>query len=136
MAAKDHARVSPEGKAIGASTARFARLGRQLLDREGLSNLNLPGARDEMCASCACRPGTVPNGCLQTQLDFLKAVVDGKQFLCHAPLDGRMCAGYVAARAQQVATPMPEQITNLLAKHEYSPPDDDSASTNCGGAAA
>lgn len=34
--------------------------------------------------TCACQPGSVPNGCLQTQLDFLKAAAEGMPFLLAA----------------------------------------------------
>ena len=90
---------------MGKNAARLAALGAKLLASDGLVDLDLPMLRDEMCASCACRAGTVPNGCLQTQLDFLKSAADGKPFLCHAPLDGRMCAGWVRVRAAIVANP-------------------------------
>lgn len=109
---------------MGKTAARLAELGITRLQAEGLRDLNLPMLRDEMCKTCACRVGTVPNGCLQTQLDFLKSVVEGGKFLCHAPMDGRMCAGWVRARAEVVANPMPQQVVALLAKVEYSPPDE------------
>lgn len=120
----DHSRVSPAGKRLGASTARLAELGHQRLAAQGLTDLGLPTLRDEMCKSCACRAGTVPNGCMQTQLDFLKAAVEGRPFLCHAPADGRMCAGWARARAELVSRPLPAGMADLLAKHEYSPPDE------------
>lgn len=120
----DHPRVSEAGKKLGRSSARMAELGRQRLEAEGLTGLNLPGARDEMCATCACRAGSVPNGCMQTQLDFLKAVVEGVAFTCHAPRDGRMCAGWVAARAHAVAHPVPADLAALIAKWQFSPPDE------------
>jgi hypothetical protein len=119
-----HNRVTPQGQAMGKSNARMAELGRLKLESTGLTNLNLPMLRDDMCKSCACRPGTVPNGCLQTQMDFLKAVVEGKPFLCHAPNDGRMCAGWVRARAEHVANPMPPEVQALIAKWEFTPPDE------------
>ncbi|MBI2724628.1 MAG: hypothetical protein HYX42_00095 [Polaromonas sp.] len=124
-----HSRVTPQGQAMGKTAARLAEHGMTRLQAEGLADLNLPMLRDEMCKTCACRAGTVPNGCLQTQMDFLKAVVEGQPFLCHAPQDGRMCAGWVRARAEVVANPMPRQVVELLAKVEYSPPDDPAAAT-------
>lgn len=120
---RDRSRITPDGKAIGVSTARIVELGQKRLNDAGLVNLNIPTARNEMCKSCAGRLGTVPNGCMQTQLDFLKAVHEGEKFLCHAPKDGRICAGFLAARAECVAKPLPEQITALLDRWEYSPPD-------------
>lgn len=99
------------------------------MESQGMGILNLPMLRDEMCASCACRAGTVPNGCAQTQLDLIKAVVDGKSFLCHAPMDGRMCAGYVGARAGHVASPLPKPVIDIANSWEYSPPDEPEAET-------
>lgn len=124
---KDHWRVSPKGKAMGRNAVRFAKLGRIRLASLGLDGLDAPMLRKEMCKSCACKANTVPNGCLQTQMDFLKSVVDGRPFRCHAPNDGRMCAGWVQARAEIVANPLPQGAMDLLAKWEYSPPDEDAA---------
>ena len=109
---------------MGKSAARLAELGRKRLEAGGLANLQMPMLRDEMCKSCACQPGSVPNGCLQTQMDFLKSAVEGKRFLCHAPMDGRMCAGWVRARAELVANPLPTQAADMLAKWHYTPQDD------------
>lgn len=119
-----HSRVTPEGLVMGKAAARLAKLGRDRLVEMGLDGVKGPGLRDEMCKTCACQPGSVPNGCLQTQLDFLKAVVEGVKFLCHSPKDGRICAGWVRARAEHVANPVPPQVAALLAKHEFSPPDE------------
>lgn len=123
--AHEHHRVSEQGKQLGRVMSRLAERGRELLGAMGLLNLNLPGARDEMCATCACRPGTVPNGCLQTQGDLLKTLVEGKPFLCHSPKDGRLCAGWVASRAALMRLPeIPEPLRALAAQWEYSPPDE------------
>lgn len=118
-----HSRVTPEGRAMGKSATRLAKLGQRRLEALGLSGVDAPKLRAEMCKTCACQPGVVPNGCLQTQLDFLKAAVEGQPFLCHAPMDGRICAGWLRVRAELVANPVPPQIATLLAKHEFSPPD-------------
>lgn len=115
------------GKAMGASAARLAELGRQRLQALGLVNLGLPTLRAGMCKTCACQPDTVPNGCLQTQLDFLKCAVEGIPFRCHSPHDGRLCTGWVRARAVVAATPMPPELLALIAKHQLSPPDEPSA---------
>lgn len=125
-----HNRVTPEGIAMGKSAARLAELGRTRLVKMGLADVKGPGLRDEMCKTCACRPGTVPNGCLQTQMDFLKAAAEGKPFQCHAPLNGQLCAGWVRARAELVANPLPPQALALIAKWEYSPPDEAEALGN------
>jgi len=124
---KHHSRVSPQGRAMGKSAARLAELGRARLVALGLDAIKAPGLRDEMCKTCACQPGSVPNGCLQTQLDFLKAAAEGKPFLCHAPLDGRICAGWASVRTQLAATPLPAAVMALLAQHEYSPADTEDA---------
>lgn len=120
-----HSRVTPEGQAMGKSAARLAELGRARLEEMGLADVKWPGLRDEMCKTCACRLGSVPNGCLQTQMDFLKAAAEGKPFHCHAPLDGKLCVGWARARAELVANPLPPQAMALIAKWEYSPPDDE-----------
>lgn len=118
-------RVTPMGQAMGKNAARLAELGRARLETLGLGDMKAPMLRDEMCKTCACRPGVVPNGCLQTQLDFLKSAAEGKPFLCHSPMDGRMCAGWVRVRAELVANPLPPQALELLEKWEYTPADDE-----------
>jgi uncharacterized Zn-binding protein involved in type VI secretion len=124
-----HSRVSPKGQAMGRSAVRLADLGLKRLQSLGLDTVEAPMLRGEMCKTCACRPGVVPNGCLQTQLDFLKAAHEGKPFLCHSPKDGRMCAGWVRVRAELVANPLPAGAVALLDKWEYSQADDDQPST-------
>lgn len=121
-----HNRVTPEGQAMGKSAARLANLGRTRLVEMGLDGIKGGNLRDDMCKTCACQPNSVPNGCLQTQMDFLKAAAEGIPFLCHAPRDGRLCAGWVRVRAELVANPLPPQAMALIAKWDYSPPDDDS----------
>ena len=126
---KDHSRTSPQGRAMGKSAARLAELGRARLVAMGLDAVKAPRLRDEMCKTCACQPGSVPNGCLQTQLDFLKAASEGQPFLCHAPMDGRICAGWASVRAQLGATPLPAAVVALLARHDYSTPDPEDTAT-------
>ena len=120
-----HSRVTPQGRAMGKNAARLAELGRARLVELGLDGLNGPGLRGEMCKSCACQPGSVPNGCLQTQMDFMKSVHEGKPFRCHAPMDGKICAGWIRARAELMANPLPPHAVALLDKWEYSPPDEE-----------
>lgn len=122
--AKSNSRVSPQGQAMGQSASRIAALGLARMQAQGMTELGLASLRDEMCKTCACQPGSVPNGCLQTQLDFLKAASEGRPFLCHAPMDGRICAGWARVRAELVANPLPAPAVALLARHTYSPPDD------------
>ena len=129
-----HSRVTPEGKAMGKNAARLAELGRARLVEMGLDGVKGPGLRDEMCKTCACQPGSVPNGCLQTQMDFLKAAAEGRPFQCHSPLDGKLCAGWVRARAELVANPLPPQAMALIAKWDYSQPDEESPNAKVSGA--
>ena len=122
--ATDHSRVSPEGRTMGRNAARLAELGRQRLARLGLAAVQAPTLRDDMCKSCAAREGTVPNGCLQTQMDFLKCAAEGKAFMCHAPHNGKYCMGWVRARAELLANPLPPEAMALIARYELSPPDE------------
>jgi hypothetical protein len=117
-------RVTPQGQAMGKTAARLAELGRERLKELGLDGLKGGLLREEMCKTCACQVGSVPNGCLQTQLDFLKAAAEGTPFLCHAPKNGSLCAGWVRVRAELVANPLPPQVSAMLSKHQYSPPDE------------
>lgn len=120
-----HSRVTPKGQAMGKNASRLAELGLIRLQQIGLDALRAPMLRDEMCKTCACRLGVVPNGCLQTQLDFLKSAAEGQPFFCHAPDDGRICAGWVRVRAELVANPLPAEAIELLAKWEYTTADAD-----------
>jgi hypothetical protein len=115
-ATKDHKRVSPEGKRIGALMARIA-------ERE-VGSLALQGEPDERCASCAFRVGTVPNGCIQTQSDVIKAVAEDVPFLCHAHRKQVICWGWFAAR--RVVDRMERARGEKLppAPWEFSPPDE------------
>lgn len=110
----DHHRVTPEGQALG-----------QHAERSALAGILALGIQDLRCASCAFRAGTVPNGCLQTQLDALKAVVDGVPFHCHAPNDGRACTGWIGARAVHATLPLPAALTEIAQRWTFSPPDED-----------
>jgi hypothetical protein len=109
---------------MGESAVLLAERGRHQLASMGLDGIEGPGLRAEMCKTCACQPNSVPNGCLQTQMDFFKAAAEGRPFLCHAPKDGRLCAGWVRVRAELVANPLPPRLQALLAEHEFSQPDE------------
>lgn len=116
---KDHKRVSPEGRALGRKMASIADRAVALLAAEG--------EPDERCKSCAFTHGTVPNGCLQTQMDVMKAVVEGVPFLCHqADRKGWPCHGWFAVRAVVLATektkgPLVDAVGPC--PWEFSPPD-------------
>lgn len=68
----------------------------------GSAILEKMGEPVECCKTCAFRRGTVPNGCAQTQMDVMKAVLEGKPFMCHVNKisgGGRdICQGWFAAR--------------------------------------
>lgn len=116
--AHDHHRVTPEGRAMGEQLIRIT--------EPTIRKLASEGEPDERCRSCAFRPGTVPNGCPQTQLDALKAVVEDVPFLCHqADRKGWPCHGWYAAR---VAIKRSEKASGkplvAICPWEFSPPDD------------
>lgn len=119
--ADDHSRVTPEGKALGEQLVR--------LTEPAIARLELEGDRDERCKSCAFRLGTVPNGCLQTQMDAMKAVVEGVPFLCHQhDREGWPCHGWFAARAAILtAERRSGQKLPITCPWEFSPPDEEGA---------
>jgi hypothetical protein len=121
-----HKRITPQGTAMGKNATRMAALGLARLESLGLDTVTAPMLRKEMCASCACRPNTVPNGCLQTQMDLLKAAHEGRPFRCHAPSDGRICTGWLYVRAELAANPLPPEAAALIDKWEYTPADTES----------
>jgi hypothetical protein len=116
MSINDHHRVSPEGRKIGANMASLA--------NKATALLALQGEPDERCKSCAFTAGTVPNGCLQTQMDVLKAVTERVPFMCHQP-DRNVCHGWYASvvaikQSETVKGPFPVQTCPW----EFSPPDE------------
>ena len=89
--AHNHSRVSPEGRALGAQLVH--------LTEPAIRSLAAQGSPDERCKSCAFRPDTVPNGCLQTQADAFKAVIENVPFHCHqGDRLHKPCHGWIAAR--------------------------------------
>lgn len=125
--AHDHHRVTPEGRAAGEQLVR--------LTEPAIGRLACVGEPDERCKSCAFRLGTVPNGCLQTQLDALKAVVEDVPFLCHqADRKGWPCHGWFAARVAIKEVETIRGPLGMTCPWEFSPPDDAAAigeSTPC-----
>jgi len=116
--ARDHNRVTPEGRVMGEQMAR-------LTDRS-IATLALEGEEDDRCKSCAFRAGTVPNGCLQTQMDALKCVVEDVPFQCHqADRKGWPCHGWYAARVgvNRAEKARGEALT-VKCPWEFSPPDE------------
>jgi hypothetical protein len=89
-------RVTPMGQQLGERMSRMTDTECGKLVAEG------EWEKDERCASCAFRHGTIPNGCPQTQMDVLKSVLERKTFMCHVARDGReagqhTCMGWFAA---------------------------------------
>lgn len=112
----DHSRVSPEGRRAGEKLSRMTdtEVGKLIAEGEW--------SEDERCATCAFRHGTVPNGCLQTQLDAFKAVVEKKAFGCHVARDG-MPAGTHACMGWFAAVQRFKKLPEIRCPWEFSPPD-------------
>lgn len=87
--AHDHHRVTPEGRTMGEETVA-------LYDKAE-AKLGDDADPDERCKTCAFRAGTVPNGCIQTQMDVMKCVVENTPFYCHQDLK-RICHGWFTLR--------------------------------------
>ena len=85
-------RPTPEGRELGAELVR--------LTAPGIATIAADGEPDARCASCAFRAGTIPNGCIETQADALKAVMEGSPFYCHMklPVGTVTCHGWYAGR--------------------------------------
>lgn len=118
--AHDHHRVTPEGRAMGKMMA-------QLADAE-CASLAAQGEDDERCKTCAFRAGTVPNGCIQTQSDAVKAVVEDVPFMCHSHISPSgqhttICHGWFAVR--RIADRKEKREGKKLppAPWDFSPPD-------------
>lgn len=115
---KDRGRVTPEGIKLGLVMAGIA--------DKWAAALAEQGEKDERCKSCAFRAGTVPNGCLQTQMDVMKAVVEDVPFTCHQhDKRGDICHGWfvtqVTTRQAQEARGEPLPVREC--PWEFSPPD-------------
>lgn len=81
--------TTPEGAALGKNTARLCD------NAEPAARLKLPELPPR-CNSCACREGPhVANGSPVTQMDFLKCIMEGHEFLCHEPARAnQICSGW------------------------------------------
>lgn len=108
-------RVTPDGRRIGEQLSRMTdiEVGKLIAEGEWL--------KDERCKSCAFRYGTVPNGCLQTQADALKSVLERKTFGCHVPGHGTgTCMGWFAAMQLKGGA----KRKPITCPWEFSPPDE------------
>lgn len=86
-ATKDRSRITDQGRLLGSKLIDLA--------ESKIPQLIAEGEPDERCSTCAFRKGTVPNGCIQTTMDALKAVSELKEFICHS--HGQTCYGWYAA---------------------------------------
>lgn len=104
----DHKRVTPEGRHVGQVLS-------SIVDGQ-IAQLVAEDEPDERCKSCAFRIGTVPNGCLQTMADAIKAVSEGIPFLCHQdPARQTICYGWYVLRVLG-------RGRTMKAPWEFSPP--------------
>ena len=85
-------RPTDAGRALGAQLVR--------LYEPVIAEIAAMGEPDERCATCALRPGTLPNGCETTLMDVLKCAMEGEvDFMCHDHhRKGLQCHGYFAMR--------------------------------------
>ncbi|MEI2416148.1 hypothetical protein V8Z80_08180 [Orrella sp. JC864] len=100
-------RPSPEGRMIGEQLAR-------LTDKAEAELLAKFPDHPRRCKSCAFTAGTVPNGCLPTVMDAMKATMEMDPFYCHQPKPGpdgkptTICAGWsIAISALVDRKPLP-----------------------------
>lgn len=116
---KDHGRVSPQGRSLGNRIVRWT--------QPWVAHLEQQGEPDARCKSCAFRAGTVPNGCLQTQMDVLKAVIEKVPFNCHQhDRQGQICHGWFAARvAMRHAEEIKGAAPVMSCPWEFSPSDEE-----------
>ena len=119
---KDHSRASPEGRALGEKLVRIT--------EPWVKHLAAEGEADERCKTCAFRAGTVPNGCIQTQMDAFKALVEKVPFGCHQR--SGICHGWYAA---SVGIRQNEKVKGPMAMNkvpwEFSPADDKQGGAAC-----
>jgi len=111
-------RPSPEGRMIGEQLAR-------LCDKAEIEIRKQFPDHDERCKSCAFRSGTLPNGCLITVMDALKATLECHPFMCHQDFDAKgeptqLCAGFVILMGSTHIGEIPAPIQSIVAKWEYS----------------
>lgn len=82
-------RPTPEGTELGGHLARFCD------EAEPAARLQMPELPPR-CNSCAFRAGPhTANGSPETQMDALKCIMEGREFMCHEPArDGHLCSGW------------------------------------------
>lgn len=82
-------RPTPEGQHLGKIVAKWCD------DAEPRARLRMPELPPR-CNSCACREGPhTASGSPETQMDFLKCIMEGHEFYCHEPArEGALCSGW------------------------------------------
>lgn len=82
-------KATEEGRQLGAKMAQFCD------ESEPAARLKVPELPPR-CNSCACRKGDhAANGSPETQMDFLKCIMEGVPFYCHEPArEGQLCSGW------------------------------------------
>jgi len=100
-------RPSSEGRLIGEQLARMT-------DKAEPEILAKFPDHPRRCKSCAFSAGTIPNGCLPTVMDAMKATMEMDPFYCHQPKPGpdgkptTICAGWsIAISALVDRKPLP-----------------------------
>ena len=93
MSEKFPNRPTPEGIEAGKYLARMT----DTAEKEQLKQF--PN-QDKRCKSCAYLEGTVPNGCVPTVMDAIKAACERVPFMCHQHFDANgnpteICMGWV-----------------------------------------
>jgi hypothetical protein len=104
---------TPEASHPNTPTAIGYELGAQiarLVDVEEAKQRALFPRLQPRCVDCAARAGTVPNGCEETLMDFLKCALEGTEFLCHKGVpDGEtptnVCRGWLSLQMSSSQDP-------------------------------
>lgn len=88
MAARRNYRT-PEGAELGRTLAKWCD------DAEPKARLRMPELPPR-CNSCACCAGShLANASPFTQMDFLKCLMEGREFYCHEPArKDQLCSGW------------------------------------------
>lgn len=87
--AKVRNQATPDGAELGKHLARFCD------EAEPVARLKVPELPPR-CNSCAFREGPhTANGSPTTQMDALKCILEGVEFMCHEPdRKGHLCSGW------------------------------------------
>lgn len=105
-------RPTPQGYLLGAVLAAAADRGEPIAR---LSDPTMP----PRCKSCAFTQGTIPNGCPETVLDAMGALIETIPFRCHQHFDDDgdpmdICSGWIFAMAAPVVDAMREEFGGTM----------------------